>query len=468
MLVYPDFWTNKKDLYTKVFERTWNAKTRFVLSKGGSGSSKSYSEAQKEIIKSFDTYGGNLLIVRQTYDSLRDSCFALLKGIISDWQLNEYFNITKSPMSIENKMSGKRFIFRGLDDIEKVKSIAGCQRCWIEEASETEFATFRELNRRIRGYKDIQITLLLNPVSEEHWIKKHFIDGQYADKTTVIHSTYKDNKFVGKEYGEELEKLKDIDENDYKVYCLGDWGVASEGLVFKGWRSIAEFPRHLKHWYGTDFGFTNDPTAIVRTAIDRKRKEIYLHEVAYETGMDNNDIAKAIKTDTITMYQCLYELDDKLVYSENQQIHVNDDSIMVQECWEDNQLLVNILKKHNFAIKDIKDICESVNDLKKVKEPIYCDSAEPKSIAELRKLRLNAYPCIKGKDSIRLGISCFKPYKVFYTRSSKNINKEINSYSWVYDKKQDKFTNMPEDKNNHIIDSGRYSVYTYLKVNGII
>lgn len=461
-----DFWKHKNEIYTKVFERTFNADTRFVLSYGGSGSGKSYSEAQKEIILSFYPDGGNLLIVRQTYSSLMDSCFALVKGIIQDWGLEQFFNITKSPLSIENIVTGKKMIFRGLDDIEKIKSIAGVQRCWIEEASETKFSDIRELNRRIRGFDDIQITLLLNPVNEQHWIKAQFVDGPYRDKTTVIHSTYKDNKFVGDEYGEELEALKDIDINDYNIYALGKWGTFSEGLIFKGWRSVQEFPKDLDFWYGLDFGYTNDPTAIVRIAYDNKENTIYLDEVCYKTGLDNAMIANELKNDFITTYHSIYSFGDKEVYTENGSIFINGEELLIQEAWLDEQRLVKMLMYYNYTTKEIKTIKREINNLK-YPTFVYCDGAEPKSVYELTQLGADATSAIKGAGSILAGIQRLKRCKVCYTRSSKNINKEVNAYSWVKDKKTDTYINTPEDKNNHICDAIRYGVYSHFIRLGI-
>lgn len=463
-----DFWSNEADIYTKVFDKTYEATTRFIVSVGGAGSSKSYSEAQKEIILSFEEHGGNVLVVRQTYASLADSCFALLKGIIYDWGLEEFFNITKNPMAITNNTTGKTFIFRGLDDIEKVKSIANIQRCWVEEANEISFKNFRELNRRIRGFDRIQITLLLNPVNEQHWIKEHFEDGKYADKTTLIRSTYKDNKFVGKEYGEELEALKDIDINDYNIYALGLWGTFSEGLIFKGWKTVqyGEIPKDLPHWYGLDFGFTNDPTAITRITYDRKNRIVYLYEVAYETGLDNKQIGKRLKADHITVYTTIYN-DGKIdIHVMDGLVFVNDSNISIKEVWRNEELLIDMLKKHNFT-GDKDSICISIDSMQKMGTPVYCDAAEPKSIYELQEYGIwGACRATKGKDSILTGIGLIKRLDVRVTRNSSNIIKEKNTYSWLKNKDTDKYINTPEDANNHSIDSIRYGIFTHFKLQG--
>lgn len=195
----------------------------------------------------------NILCVRNTGNTLHKSCFALLQGTISQWGLSELFKINEADgkEKITFKPNGNQIIFSGLDDVEKLKSIYNITSCWVEEASEVQAEDFRELNRRLRGYNGInkngtkkymQFMISFNPISQLHWLKKRFYD--ISDKTyihdansskvitkvnkydtLVIHSTYKDNKYIDDVYKKEMEDLKNYSEYEYDVYALGNFGV---------------------------------------------------------------------------------------------------------------------------------------------------------------------------------------------------------------------------------------------------
>ena len=179
----------------------------------------------------------NLLVVRQTGNTNRDSTFALFKQVISQWNLSSLFDITDLRIKCAN---GNEIIFRGLDDVEKIKSATfesgELTDIWVEEATETQEADINQLKVRLRGGKSKkQMVLSFNPVDINHWIKKHFIDSGLA---TCIHSTYKDNKFLTKEDIEVLESFKDTDEYYYNVYALGQWGVLGKTFFNAGLISL--------------------------------------------------------------------------------------------------------------------------------------------------------------------------------------------------------------------------------------
>ena len=166
----------------------------------------------------------NLLVVRQTGNTNRDSTFALFKQVINQWNLSSLFDITDLRIKCKN---GNEVIFRGLDDTEKIKSTTfengELTDIWVEEATECKEADINQLKVRLRGGKSKkQMVLSFNPVNINHWIKRHFIDSKLA---TVCHSTYKDNKFLTEEDIKVLESFKDTDPYYYNVYCLGLWGV---------------------------------------------------------------------------------------------------------------------------------------------------------------------------------------------------------------------------------------------------
>jgi phage terminase large subunit len=223
-----DFATYADKLFSKVFYQVRKVKSRIVVIYGGAGSSKSYSVHQNELINlmssNYDT-----LMLRKTGSDLRDSSYKLFEQLINSMGLRHLF--TSSFYSDNRRITyiptGKSLIFKGVDDSEKLKSIVGIQRIVMEEASQFDFEDFLEINRRARGVDNIQITLILNPVSEKHWIKRKLCDegSPYANDTTVLRFTYSDNKFLTASDIAELERLKYVNENQYRIYVLAEWGI---------------------------------------------------------------------------------------------------------------------------------------------------------------------------------------------------------------------------------------------------
>ena len=217
------------DVYWKIRE----AKTRFIIIWGGASASKSYSTLQHIITSTFED-PSTWLIIRKYSTDIQNSVYDNLIGIIQQWGLHSQFTFRLSPLSITNRMTGAKIIFKGLDDTEKIKSIYGIKRIFIEEANQLEFDDFRELNRRARGMEGIQVYLVFNPVVITHWLKEEMFDKPYyQEHTTYIHATYKDAlKWLTEDDVIQLEILKDINPNDYKVYCLGEWGKVRTGNEF--------------------------------------------------------------------------------------------------------------------------------------------------------------------------------------------------------------------------------------------
>ena len=223
----------KKSLFSSVYFRIRAALTRFVIVFGGASASKSYSLMQHIVIDTFET-PGNWLVIRKYNTDLVNSCYDNLVAIINRWGLYNEFQFRVSPLGIVNKVTGNKILFKGLDDTEKIKSIYGIKKIFIEEANQLEFDDFRELNRRARGQEGIQIYLVFNPVVINHWLKRELFDNEfYAPHCTYIHATYKDAiKWLTEDDILQLEILKDINPNDYKVYTLGEWGGVRTGNEF--------------------------------------------------------------------------------------------------------------------------------------------------------------------------------------------------------------------------------------------
>lgn len=274
---------NLTKMINLVYYPAFRFRGRFLVLYGGSGSGKSYTIADKILVRLMKEDKHNILCVRATQRSVSKSQFPLLVGEIKRWGLSQVFKVNHSlgNESITFVPNGNRVIFSGLDDVEKLKSIYDITSIWIEEANEILPEDFRELNRRLRGYegknrdgspKYMQFMITFNPVSELNWLKSRFFDDDtdtlilYGEEqsrnckddvnkynTMVIHSTYKDNRFIDDVYAKEMEELKKYDEDEYNVYALGLWGIPGgtyfhKGNVTKRIREIREI-KPLKRGY---------------------------------------------------------------------------------------------------------------------------------------------------------------------------------------------------------------------------
>ena len=218
-----------KKVFNKAFIHLLNCTKRYLILYGGAGSGKSFFIGERYIYKLLNNKMCNLLVVRKTGKSNRDSTFALFKQIISKWKLGQYFKVNESDLRIRCLLNGNEIIFAGLDDVEKLKSITFSRGeltdIWIEEASEILESDFNQLDVRLRGKgTQKQIVISFNPIDINHWLKKRFFDVK-KDNVEIMHSTYLNNDFLDEDYKQLLESYKDTDPYYYDVYCLGNWGV---------------------------------------------------------------------------------------------------------------------------------------------------------------------------------------------------------------------------------------------------
>ena len=228
---------------------------RYLIFYGGAGSGKSFFIVERYIYKILNSKLMNLLTVRATGKSNRDSTFALFKQVIYKWRLSSCFKINESDLRIKCLLNGNEIIFSGLDDVEKLKSVTFSKGeltdIWIEEASEILESDFNQLDVRLRGKgTKKQIVISFNPIDINHWLKKKFFDVP-RDNLTIVHTTYKDNKFLDEDYKKLLESYKNTDEYYYNVYCLGQWGVLGK-TVFDARavsRRLQEITRPIKTGY---------------------------------------------------------------------------------------------------------------------------------------------------------------------------------------------------------------------------
>jgi len=365
---------------TTVFERNleaYNAKKRCIVNKGSTRSSKTYSQLQLLfLIAEFSAKAKIISVVSESMPHLKKGCIRDFKEILlkeGKWNENNW-NATDKIYKINNSI----IEFFSADQPGKVH---GPSRdiLYVNECINIEYETYRQLAIRTRE----TIFLDCNP-SYEFWLDEKVLP---LDDSILIHSTYKDNEYLTEAQVKEIESNKN-DANWWKVYGLGLTG-SLEGVIVQNWEIVSEMPTNYKNrWIGIDFGFTNDPTAIVDIRLSGG--ELWIDEIVYSKGLDNPTISE-------------------------------------------------ILELHKVP----KDIA------------IVADSAEPKSIREIKSKGWRIEPAQKGKDSINTGISILNRYKKHVTKTSLSIINEYRNYRWITDDFGNA-TNIPFDKFNHSIDAQRY------------
>ena len=231
-----------KKVFNPVYLPYLNNEDRRLIFYGGAGSGKSYYVAERYVKKIMEQIPCNIMVVRNKLNSQKDSAFALMKQIIHKWGVQHLFKINESHMTITCLPNGNQIVFKGLEDVERLKSVTftygDLTDVWIEEASEVTYNDYAQLNIRLRGLgTKKQIILTFNPIDINHWIKKKLID---TGKSTVVKTTYKDNKFLDDEYKEELESFAETDPYYYDVYCLGNWGVYGNSVFDKNVKQIMD------------------------------------------------------------------------------------------------------------------------------------------------------------------------------------------------------------------------------------
>lgn len=397
------------DIVGKGYKDFWKFKGRYRVVKGSRASKKSKTTALYYITKLMELPLTNLLVVRKTYRTLKDSCFTELKWAVHRLKVDGFWKFTESPLEATYLPTGQKIYFRGLDDPLKVTSITvdigSLCWLWIEEAYEiTSEADFAMLDESIRGvtaegiYK--QITLTFNPWNERHWLKKRFFDKQ-DENILAITTNYLCNEWLDESDLKVFEDMKINNPRRYQVAGLGNWGIV-DGLVYENWHEekfeLDEIVKkyNLKTAFGLDFGYTNDPTALFCGYVDLEHKKLYVYDEMYEKGLSN-----------------------KKIY--------------------DNVVRMGYAKEH-----------------------ITADCAEPKSIDELATLGLRHIKgAKKGRDSINNGIQWIQELEIIIHPRCVNFLTEISNYSWDKDKFGNKL-NVPIDDFNHLMDAMRYGLEQYI------
>ena len=278
---------------------------RYLVLCGGGGSGKSIFAGRKVLERLTSEKGHRWLVCRKVARTLRESCFAQLRGQIAAHYPKAGAKISVSDMRISFP-NGSEILFAGLDDVEKLKSIYDITGIWVEEASEITEADFNQLDIRLRTRFPhyLQIILSFNPISITHWLKRRFFDT--PDPRAATHrSTYKDNRFLTAEAVRTLEAFKDTDPYYYQVYCLGEWGVTGK-TVFDG-QAVSErlgrIPEPVKRgfWeYGDDMSEIRWQDGSGPVTIYRESEEGRPYVIGGDTSGEGSDFFVAQVLDNIT------------------------------------------------------------------------------------------------------------------------------------------------------------------------
>ncbi len=366
-----------------VYKHLVNSDKKIVVEQGGTRSGKTYN-ILLFIIFHYCTHNKNKIITicRKTFPSLRATVLRDFLQILNHYEIyrDEFHNKSSS----EYNLFGNLIEFTSLDQSQKIR---GRKRdlLFINEGNELYWEDWQQLIFRTQE----RIILDFNPSDEYHWIYDNVITRKDC---AFYKTTYLDNPFLEDVIKEEIERLKETDDQYWQIYGLGE-RATSINTIFK-YAEVNKIPEDAKLIaYGMDFGYSNDPTTLVSVFV--MEHSLYIKEHLYRTQMTTQDINKFLR---------------------------------------EQNLLSN---------------------------PIYADSAEPRLIAELRRMGHNIFPSLKGKDSVNAGIDLLKRYKLHITSDSNNAIQEFRNYKWKEDR-SGKLINVPEDKHNHIIDPCRYATYSIL------
>lgn len=370
---------------------------------GSAGSGKSYTICQKLIIRCCKE-PIRVLVCRRYGTTLRNTCFSLFKEVLAKWQLTQYVKIKETDMSITFP-NGSQIIMTGLDEETKLLSLNNISTIWVEEAFEVPESILTQLNLRMRGQADNQqLILSWNPISKNSYLY-NFTVVNPPTSSIYIHSTYKDNVFLNKEYIDALDEMATRNPAKYRVYGLGEWGVDSEGLVITNWKmqefdAMALAAQGLEHRCGCDLGWI-DKSAIIDSLYDKENHIIYVFNEFYKSGCQLSELAEAIK-------------------------------------------------KMGLA-----------------KSKIYVDAAEPRSIQFFKNEGINATACAKGKDSVKAGLMFLQDNLIIVHPRCKNFITELENFSYKKSKQTGEWTEDTTHEWSHAIDACRYGysdIYTNTKL----
>lgn len=387
----------------------WRYKGRYRVCKGSRRSKKSKTMALWVIAKMMEYPLANTLVVRKTFRTLKDSCFTELKWAIHRLKVEEWWDVKESPLEMTYRPTGQKIYFRGMDDPLKITSITTevgvLSWLWIEEAYEiTSEDDFDTLYESMLG--DCPEDLFKQvTLTFNPWNEHHWLKKRFFDKadedTLAMTTNYLCNEWLSEEDKKVFDKMAQTNPRRYRVAGLGDWGIV-DGLVYENWKEQS---------------FTLDEIRACKSAF------------GLDFGYTNDPSA---------FFVGFVDLEGKKLY-----------------VWDE------------FYEKGLsnKAIFDKIVRMGYAKERVTADSAEPKSIDELKGLGLRVSPAKKGKDSIMNGIQWIQDLEIIIHPRCVNFLTEISNYTWATDKLGNKI-NTPIDDFNHLMDAMRYALEQFIKNKG--
>lgn len=387
-----DLKISRKIFNEAYFDDLFDYSFRYQVFYGGAGSGKSHFVFQKVVIKALSE-SRKILVIRKVARTLKDSCFQMVLDTLSKFKILSSCKINNTTFTIELP-NGSTFLFKGLDDSEKIKSVAGITDIVIEEATEITQDEFTQLDLRLRAKAaNQQIYLMFNPVSKVNWCYKYWFENGKPENTKILKTTYKDNRFLPADYVASLERMKATNFTYWNIYANGEF-CSLDKLIYTNWRISAEpVPANLFLLVGLDFGFVNDETALIISRIDEENKKIYIVDEYYEKGKLNDEIAGIIKYKGIAK------------------------EVIIADAAEQ----------------------KSIEEIRRAGVP-----------------RIKA--AVKGQGSVLQGIQKLQQYELIVSPTCKNVIIELQNYSWKKDKATGEYVNEAQDSYNHALDSLRYSL----------
>ena len=390
------------DVVGKGYADFWQASQRYRVVKGSRASKKSTTAAMWYIVNMMAKPAANLLVVRRYGRTLKDSCFAQLRWAIDRLGVSQFWRATTNPMELTYEPTGQKILFRGLDDGLKVTSITVAKGVlcwvWIDEAYEIREDDFNKLDMSIRGRMPAglrpQVTLTFNPWSDRSWLKSRFFD-RPSPNIFAATTTYRCNEWLSEE---DKAIFADMEKNNPRRYAIegnGEWGV-SKGLIFVR-VSVEEF----------------DPMPWIRA-----------RQVQAAWGLDFGF------TDPTVILLLLVDEEHRKVY---------------------------VWKEWTATGCTNAEIAEGAKGMGIVHEKLMCDSAEPKSIMELRRCGINAVAAYKGPDSVQGGIRTMQGYEWVIHPSCTFTAHDFFNYTWKIDRSGQP-TDTPEHEFSHAPDAARYAM----------
>ena len=394
----------KINIHTNIFNPVYlpyleDYSTRFLVFYGGAGSGKSHFIAQRLVYKALkDTR--KILVLRKVNRTTKASTFQLLLDTLNQFGILNYCVINRTDFSI-TLPTGSQFLCMGLDDPEKIKSITGLTDAWLEEATEFSLDDFSQVNLRVRDPKaeNQEIILSLNPVSKANWCYLHF----FAENPEL----------------EEFRKTVRIVHTTYKDNPHLPEAYVQALLMMKATNEV-----YYKIYALGEFG-----------SLD---KLIY-----------NNWQKMDFDPDTIKG-QLLCGLDFG---------YTNDPTAFTASILVENERRIYIFKEWGGTGYLNDAIADQIKEMGFAKSIICADSAEQKSIDEIKRLGISRIkPCVKGKGSVLQGIQKLQQYELIVHPSCENVIEELENYAWKKDKQTNEYINEPAEGFDHYMDSLRYSL----------